>query len=258
MSFRIIIPARSQSKRLPGKLLCPIGDKPMIQHVYEQALKSGASSVVIATDNTQIAETAQEFGAQTCMTAPNHPNGTSRIAEAINSLGYEEDEIIVNVQGDEPLIPPKIIQQLATTLSEHQSLGIATLCQPILNVQQLFDPNIVKVVLNHRGFALYFSRAPIPWERDNFNMTNKKLEHPHYRHIGMYAYRAKFLNEYLSWDQQTLASMEDLEQLNILWFGHKIHVSITEEAIPIGVDTQEDLDQVRKLIATHKKKAKIT
>jgi 3-deoxy-manno-octulosonate cytidylyltransferase (CMP-KDO synthetase) len=257
MDFRVIIPVRLQSKRLPEKALADIQGKPMIQHVYERALKSGATSVVIATDNASIAKAAEKFNAQVCMTASHHPNGTSRIAEAINALGYEDNEIIVNVQGDEPLIPPKVIRQLALDLSEHQALGVTTLCQPILNVQELFNPNIVKVVRNHRGFALYFSRAPIPWERENFNIENKKLEHTHYRHIGMYAYRAKFLNEYLGWEHNELAMMEDLEQLNILWQGSKIHVSATEEPIPMGVDTQEDLDQVRKLFATHKKKSTV-
>lgn len=249
--FHVIIPVRYNSSRLPGKALLDIAGKPMIQHVYEKAIQSGAISVVIATDDDRIADVVGKFGAKVCMTRPDHESGTDRIAEAVVKLGYEDDEIIINVQGDEPLIPPKPIHQLAINLAEHDNIRVATLCEPLTSVEELFDPNIVKVVLNQRGYAIYFSRAPIPWNRDVFPLKNN-AEFPKemvcYRHRGIYAYRVGFLLEFMEWLPSPLEKLEKLEQLRTLWYGGKIHVGISKEKIPSDVNTQSDLEVVRKLI----------
>lgn len=249
MGFRVIIPVRYESTRLQGKALADIGGKPMVQRTYEQAIQSGADSVVIATDNDKIKEVAQGFGAQVCMTSPEHTSGTDRLAEAANVLGYEDDEVVVNVQGDEPLIPPVVIHQVANNLIKHESVPVATLCEKISSPKVLVSPANVKVVMNKRNFALYFSRAPIAWEKGNFPIDeNGEMQGDHFRHIGIYAYRVGFLQKYLSWDPCPIEQMESLEQLRVLWQGSRIHVDIAKENIPLSVDTQEDLDQVRKLV----------
>jgi 3-deoxy-manno-octulosonate cytidylyltransferase (CMP-KDO synthetase) len=249
MSFRIIIPVRYASERLPGKPLMDLAGKTILERVYQQCLQSGAESVVIATDDDRIKEAATKFGATVCMTSKSHKSGTERLAEATNVLGYEDDEVVVNVQGDEPLIPPVVIHQVATNLSLHENVRVSTLCEKIVDAKSLFNPDNVKVVMNKRGFALYFSRAPIAWERDNFPQTeNTQLQGVHYRHVGIYAYRVGFLQEYLSWDPCPLEKMESLEQLRVLWYGGRIHVDIAKEHVPIGVDTLEDLEVVKKLI----------
>ena len=255
MDFRVVIPVRYASKRLPGKALIDIAGKPMLQHTYERAKASGALSVVIATDDKRIADAARGFGAQVCMTSSDHRSGTERLAEAVSALGYDDQDIVVNLQCDEPMIPSDVIQQLAKDLLFHDHARVATICHPISDVNDIFDPNVVKVVLNKRGFAIYFSRAPIPWEREHFSKEQPIMSaNLHYRHIGIYAYRCSFLSDYLSWDSCPLTDNEQLEQLKILWNGNRIHVTIAKQAIPIAVDTPEDLAKVQQLMNRQKGK----
>ena len=249
MEFRVIIPVRYDSTRLPGKALANIAGKPMIQHVYDCAIKSGAEDVVIATDDKKIQMAAEAFGANVCMTSAEHQSGTERIAEAVVALGLEDDEILVCLQGDEPLLPPAMIRKLAEDLAEHSNVKVASVCAPITEVEDLFNPNITKVVLNHRGYALYFSHAPIPWERDCFSQKeNIKLNGSHFRHIGIYAYRVSFLPEYVAWEPCYAEQMEALEQLRILWHGCRIHMVVSKMPCPPGVDTEEDLKRVKALV----------
>lgn len=251
MDFRVVIPVRYNSSRLPGKALLNIAGKPMIQHVYERAVASGAESVVIATDDERIKEAAEKFGATVCMTSPEHQSGSERLAETVVALGYQDDDIVVNVQGDEPLIPPAIISQVANDLIDHDNIKVATLCEPIKDSEDLFNPHVVKVTMNRRGYALYFSRAPIPWVRDKFPLkSDETLDMAeHYRHIGIYAYRVGFLQEYVGWEACPLEQLEALEQLRVLWNGGRIHVAVAKEKSPIGVDTEEDLEKVRRLMS---------
>lgn len=249
MDFRVVIPVRYASTRLPGKPLLPIAGKPMIQHVYERAVASGAADVVIATDDERVKNAAEDFGATVVMTSPEHQSGSSRLAEAVVALGYLDDDIVVNVQGDEPLIPSTVIRQVAQDLTDHDNIKVATLCETIKNSEDLFNPNIVKVVMNRRGYALYFSRAPIPWVRDQFPVTeNQPLTGEHFRHIGLYAYRVGFLQEYMAWESCALEELESLEQLRVLWHGGRVHVAISKEKIPHGVDTEVDLKKVRAIL----------
>jgi 3-deoxy-manno-octulosonate cytidylyltransferase (CMP-KDO synthetase) len=255
MGFHVIIPARLNSTRLPGKVLLDIAGKPMIQHAYERAMESGAEHVVIATDDEKVADVAENFGAHVCMTGDSHQSGTERLAEAAASLGYEDDEIIVCLQADEPMMPPALIRQLAVNLEEHDHVKVATLATKLKSAEELLNPNIVKVVLNYRNYAMYFSRAPIPWDRDQFSPIQSihpeklQLLDAYYRHIGMYAYRAGFLETYTNWPSSLNERLESLEQLRILWNGYKIHVGITDVSIPVGVDTQADLDRVNQLLS---------
>lgn len=246
MEFRVVIPARYASERLPGKPLIEIAGKPMIQHVYERAVESGAVSVVIATDDDRIREAAEKFGAPVCMTAAEYRSGTERIAEAVVALGYEDDDVIVNVQGDEPLIPPAIIQQVAENLLLHENIKVSTLYEPIKDTDELFNPHHVKVVTNKRGFALYFSRAPIPWDREQFPVKkNQTLQGEYKRHVGIYAYRASFLQEYMEREVSPLEELEKLEQLRVLWNSGRVHVAQAKESIPIDVNTEDDLKKIR-------------
>lgn len=251
MGFRVLIPARYASTRLPGKPLLDIGGKPMLQRVYEQAVASGADSVVIATDDARIERAAQAFGAAVCMTSATHGSGSERLAEAVQRLGYGEDEIVVNLQGDEPLMPPALLHQVADNLAANPEAVVATLCTRIHTAAELFDPHAVKVVSDRRGFALYFSRAVIPWDRDAFAVTTEELPPAaeHYRHLGLYAYRSGFLRRYVQLTPCPLERMEALEQLRVLWHGERIHVA--EAAVPPapGVDTPEDLERLRSLFA---------
>ena len=249
MQFKVIIPVRYASTRLPGKPLLDIHGKTMIEHVYDRAVASGAVEVVIATDNLQIADTARDFGARVCMTSADHSSGTERIAEAVEALGYDEEDIIVNLQGDEPMMSPGMIHQLANALDLHDSARVATLATPISDVEMVFDPNIVKVALNKRNYAMYFSRAPIPWEREGFHSTPRTMTYPHYRHIGMYAYRVGFLQAYLKTIECDVEKCEMLEQLRILWNGGRIHVALTEGKVPHSVDTEADLAAVREMMS---------
>lgn len=247
MSYTIIIPARYNSSRLPGKPLLEIAGKAMIQRVWEQANKSSADRVVIATDDERIFQRAQSFGAEVCMTSNSHPTGTDRLQQVAFDLALNDKHIVVNVQGDEPLIPPSVIDQVAHNLAGNETASIATLCEPINSVEELLNPNAVKVVANDRGMALYFSRAAIPWPREHFSVTEGTLPDSQnwFRHIGIYAYRVNFLHRYVSWEPAVLEKLEQLEQLRALYHGVGIHVENASLPVPAGVDTQEDLDAVR-------------
>lgn len=250
MDFVVVIPARYASTRLPGKPLQDIAGKPMIQHVWEQARKSSASRVVVATDDARIVEACRGFGAEVLLTASTHNSGTDRLAEVASQLGLPGEAIVVNVQGDEPLIPPAIIDQVAANLAASPQAGIATLAEPIHDAAQLFNPNVVKVVSDASGLALTFSRAPLPWARDAFAAGCDSLPAgvPFRRHIGIYAYRAGFLHDFVAWGPCWLEDAECLEQLRALWHGVRIHVADALETPPAGVDTAEDLQRVRQLL----------
>ena len=252
MAFSVIIPARYASSRLPGKPLLDIAGKPMLQHVYERALESEANRVVIATDDKRIEQAATAFGAEVCMTSDQHPSGTDRLQEVVQILGLYADDIVVNVQGDEPMIPPRIINQVAHNLAAEPRASIATLSEPILDVQSLLNPNVVKVVADNQGRALYFSRAPMPWPRDSFSAQGELLHLPendsYRRHIGIYGYRVKLLNDFVRWPPCELEKTECLEQLRAMWNGAFIHVADADEAPPAGVDTQSDLERIRFLL----------
>jgi 3-deoxy-manno-octulosonate cytidylyltransferase (CMP-KDO synthetase) len=247
IEFKVIIPARYASTRLPGKPLLKIAGKPMIQHVYESAIKSGASNVVIATDDERIQKAAKAFKAEVCMTSSEHTSGTDRVAEAIVKLGYNDEDIIINMQGDEPLIPAKTIELVAKNLATYENAKTATICEPIISAEELLDPNVVKVVMNKRGYAMYFSRAPIAWDCESFPLKpDTKIKTKHYRHRGIYAYRVNSLLEFTEWEPCPLEQMENLEQLRTLWNGGKIHVGIVKEKIPTDINTAEDLAKIQK------------
>lgn len=249
LDFTVVIPARLRSTRLPGKPLLPIAGKPMVQHVWEQARRSAASRVVIATDDAGIYEACQAFGAEVLMTRVDHESGTDRLAEVAVQLGLPSDAIVVNVQGDEPLIPPVIIDQVAANLAANPQAGIATLAELIHEPQAVFNPNAVKVVSDKNGLALSFSRAPLPWARDAFAKGQDLPPGvPYRRHIGMYAYRVGFLHDFVGWGPCWLEQTEALEQLRALWNGVRIHVEDAIEAPAVGVDTPEDLERVRRLL----------
>lgn len=252
MSFRVVIPACYKSFRLPGKPLLDICGKPMIQHVYERALQSGAESVVIATEDERIQKAALAFGALVCMTSSDHQSGTERLAESLVVLGYEDSEVVVNLPCDFPLVSPDVIHQVARELEEHDNIKMATLCEPIQDVDMLFNPDIVKVAMNRRGYACYFSRAPIPWERGIFNQK-KEMKGVHYRHIGIYAYRCSFLEEYMRWDLCEVEKMERLEQLRVLWNSGRIYVAISKKSVPFDVNTAEDLERAKEHIHSSEK-----
>lgn len=248
MSFVVVIPARYASTRLPGKPLADIHGKPMVQHVVEKALQSGADRVIVATDDERVQQALQTTGVEVCMTSKDHQSGTERLAEVCRHYGFAADTIVVNVQGDEPLIPPAIIRQVADNLAA-ASAPMATLSVPIRDAEEAFNPNAVKVVTDREGYALYFSRASIPWDRDRFTQSREQIGDHYQRHIGIYAYRAGFIQRYVDWTPSALEQVEALEQLRVLWYGEKIHVAQALEAPPVGVDTQQDLDKVRALLA---------
>jgi 3-deoxy-manno-octulosonate cytidylyltransferase (CMP-KDO synthetase) len=248
-SFKVVIPARFASSRLPGKPLLEIAGKPMVIRVIEQAVKSGAASVVVATDHAGILETVRQHGYEAVMTREDHQSGTDRIAEVSQAMAWPDDLIILNVQGDEPLIAPELINEVAQNLSQHPEASMATACHPIHDIAAMLSPNVVKVVMDAQGHALYFSRAPIPYARDAL----AKALLPDtlvYRHIGIYGYRASFLKVYAGLAPACLEKVEALEQLRTLWHGYKISVAITEHAPAMGVDTQEDLVNVRTLFVS--------
>lgn len=247
MSFIAIIPARFGSSRLPGKPLADINGKPMVVHVMERALESGAKRVIVATDHPDVAKAVEAAGGEVCLTRPDHESGTERLAEVIELCQFADDEIIVNVQGDEPLIPPVIIRQVADNLAKSEA-GMATLAVPIETAEEAFNPNAVKVVRDARGYALYFSRATIPWERERFAVSKETVGDTFLRHIGIYAYRAGFIRQYVKWDPSQLEHIELLEQLRVLWYGEKIHVDVAKAIPSVGVDTAEDLERVRAIL----------
>ena len=245
MNFIVVIPARYQSTRLPGKPLLDIAGKPMLQHVVERASDSAADAVYVATDDARIRDTCQGLGDKVIMTADNHQSGTDRIEEVVRKLALPDDAIVVNVQGDEPLIPPEVINQVANDLANHPTARICTLYEYMDSNDDIMNPNIVKVVTDNEGYALYFSRAPIPYPRDNNSGINLKK---YKRHIGIYAYRVKVLHDFVSWPRSDLECTEQLEQLRALANNVRIHVQKACAIIPAGVDTQEDLDKVRELL----------
>lgn len=244
--FKVVIPARYASSRLPGKPLVDIAGKPMVIWVAEQAAKSQADEVVIATDFEKIMQVAQSYQVNAVMTRIDHVSGTDRIAETAQAMGWHDDVIVVNVQGDEPLIDPALINEVALTLAHNHQAVMATACHPIHDESTFLNPNVVKVVMDVNGNALYFSRAPIPYPRDEVHKQNIKA----YRHIGIYAYRVGFLKQYAQLSATELEKIESLEQLRVLHHGFKIAVSVTENAPASGVDTQADLDYVRSVITT--------
>ncbi len=244
--FYVIIPARYASTRLPGKPLLEIAGKPMLQHVFERAQASGAQRVMIATDDARIETAAKAFDADVYLTSAEHVSGTDRIAEVARQCQLPDDAIIVNMQGDEPCLPPVLIQQVAQALAQHPQAAVATLCEAIQDETQIFNPNVVKVVCNQAGFALYFSRAPVPWGRENFAANTPLISHNgHFRHIGLYAYRADFLQKLTQLPMAPLETDEALEQLRVLYQGYSIYVAQAAEPPGQGVDTAEDLAQVR-------------
>ena len=256
--FTVIIPARYASTRLPGKPLLDIGGKPMIVRVAECAQRSGAARVLIATDDARIEAAVRAHGVEVVMTRADHPTGTDRLAEAAAKLGLAPEEIVVNVQGDEPLLDPGVIRDVAQALHAAPDAAIATACHPLADAAEFFSPNVVKVVCDERGSALYFSRAPIPFAREAFSrmaqgqseaspFSELPMGLPAYRHIGLYAYRAGFLGRYPTLSQTALERFEALEQLRALGHGYRIIVEVLPGPLPPGVDTEEDLVKVRAL-----------
>jgi len=271
--FVVVIPARFASTRLPGKPLADIAGKPMVVRVAERAMQSGASEVWIATDHAGVADAVRTHGFNVCMTSPDHASGTDRLAEVALQRGWSDDEIIVNVQGDEPLIAPELIGIVARHLHDHPAAAISTACHVLQDHAEMFNPNVVKVVLDRAGYALYFSRAPIPWARDAWANASPLRAgarasgsasggdapcgytphlslpegFPAFRHVGIYAYRADFLKIYGSLSPASIEQHEALEQLRALWHGYRISVALTGAAPAVGVDTMEDLERVRML-----------
>jgi 3-deoxy-manno-octulosonate cytidylyltransferase (CMP-KDO synthetase) len=249
--FKVVIPARYGSTRLPGKPLLPIAGKAMILHVCDRALEAGAEEVVVATDDRRIFDAVAARGIDAVMTSGEHQSGTERIAEVARLRDWDSRSIVVNVQGDEPLLPPDHIKLAAQSLAVQTHAGVATLAARFTENRQIFNPHTVKTVLDKRGYALYFSRAPIPWDRERFT---HELPCPdpniaYLRHIGLYAYTVAFLHRYAEWQPSPLESIEALEQLRILWHGEAILVKTVAAAPHAGVDTKEDLLRVEKLLS---------
>lgn len=249
-TFHVVIPARFASTRLPGKPLLEIAGEPMVVHVAKRALLSGATSVIVATDHDGVGAAVAQYGFEVIMTQADHVSGTDRIAEVAAIKGWAPDEIVVNVQGDEPLIDPALIGEVAKNLADHPGAAIATACHAIADPAEMFNPNVVKVVVDRQGHALYFSRAPIPWARDAFAAETRSLPRdlPVNRHLGIYAYRAEFLKAYTRLSPAAIEQFESLEQLRALWHGYKISVAVTQHAPAAGVDTPEDLERVRGIL----------
>jgi len=250
MSFTVVIPARYASTRLPGKPLQDIAGKPMVQHVFERAKQSDAKRVIVATDDQRILDAVDDFQGEAVLTSVDHESGTDRLEEVVSILGLDDNEIIINVQGDEPLIPPAVINQLAANISANVKCQMATLVEKIETLDDVFNPNIVKVAVKRSGYAAYFSRAPIPYSRDHWAQENKQMPESisYLRHIGIYAYRVSLLKQFVKWQVSELEATERLEQLRALDNGVDIHVAEAIETIPAGVDTQTDLDHVRALL----------
>jgi 3-deoxy-manno-octulosonate cytidylyltransferase (CMP-KDO synthetase) len=250
LSFTVLIPARYASSRLPGKPLADIGGRPMIVRVAERAHASGARRVVVATDDSRIVDAARAHGIDAIMTRPEHATGTDRLAEAASLLGLDADEIVLNVQGDEPLLDPVLMRRVAGVLTGHADAAMATACHLIANTDEAFNPNVVKVALDARNYALYFSRATIPWARAAFAANPRAIPDglPLYRHYGLYAYRMSFLQTFPTLPAAPIEAFEALEQLRALWHGYRIVVEIADGTPAPGVDTEEDLERVRKLL----------
>ena len=246
--FHVVIPARYGSTRLPGKALADINGYPMVYWVWRRACASSAASVVVATDHQDIAEVMQQFGAQVALTRADHPSGTDRLAEVAEQQGWSAETIVVNLQGDEPLMPAENVEQVASELAKHPEASIATLAEPLTSEAQLTDPSVVKVVHSASGEALYFSRASIPFCRDERTADNTELMRVARRHVGLYAYRCGFLKRFVSWPPAPLEQIESLEQLRALHHKEIIRVSDARLPVPAGVDTEDDLIAVRKLM----------
>ncbi len=250
MSFRIIIPSRFASTRLPGKPLRDICGKPMIEHVINQAKQSQAKEVIVATDSHEIAAAIEHLDIRVCMTHDRHQSGTERLSEVIEQLGFDDDEILINLQGDEPMMPPVCLNQVGQALEADLAVKMATLCTPLADIEELFDPHTVKVVRDINDFALYFTRAAVPWSRDCFNESPRTMptSQQYQRHIGLYGYRAGFIKQYLEWESSDIEKTESLEQLRVLYYGERIKVITAETAPGPGVDTIEDLNRVCELL----------
>jgi 3-deoxy-manno-octulosonate cytidylyltransferase (CMP-KDO synthetase) len=250
--FVAIIPARLASTRLPRKPLVDLGGKPMVVRVAERAQASGARRCIVATDSDEILAACVAHGVEAVLTSPDHPTGTDRLAEAASRLGLGAEEIVVNVQGDEPLIPPDVVRAVADLLARRPDCAIATAAHRLVDAAEFFSPNVVKVVTDASGAAALFSRAPIPWSRDAFATARDALPAglPALRHIGLYAYRVGFLVRYPTLPPAQIEQHEALEQLRALWHGYRIAVLTLDDALPPGVDTPDDLRKVRELIAT--------
>lgn len=255
MDFTVVIPARFASTRLPGKPLKDIAGMSMIQRVYQQARKSQAAQVIVATDDQRVFDEVKGFGGEVCMTSTDHQSGTDRLQEVAEHYSFSDDHIVVNVQGDEPLIPPEVIDQVAENLANHSQAGVSTLCEPITTDADFNNPNIVKVVADRTGMALYFSRAPIPWPRDHVSsdQVNEQIASMQgtlnpMRHIGIYGYRVAMLNAFIHWPMAPIETLECLEQLRFMWNGERIHVAESKTMVPGGVDTEEDLQRVISLL----------
>ena len=246
-SFVVVIPARYASTRFPGKPLAELDGKPMVAHVVDRARESGAEEVIVATDDERIADAVRSSGCTVAMTRADHATGTDRIAEVVKQRGWNDDTIVINAQGDEPLMPPEMISAVANKLDQFPDAAIATACHAIHEAAEFMDTNAVKVVFDQRGYALYFSRAPIPWPRDDFAADRSQLppDFPAYRHIGIYAYRCSFLRAYAKLPPATLEKFESLEQLRALANGYRIVVSVAAQAPPPGIDTPDDLERAR-------------
>jgi 3-deoxy-manno-octulosonate cytidylyltransferase (CMP-KDO synthetase) len=253
--FRVVIPSRYASQRLPAKALREIAGRPLVVHVLERAMRSGADEVIVATDDERIGAAVREAGGRVRMTSPDHASGTDRLWEVAREEKWDDGAIVVNLQGDEPLVPPSMLDAVAAALREREDASIATFATPIRDALSLFSPSVVKAVLDREGFALYFSRAPIPWVRDAF-VAGKPNEGalpegtPFLRHLGLYAYRVRTLRALCAEDQAAIERAESLEQLRALALGMRIHVSVCDEAPPPGVDTEEDLARVRAVLET--------
>lgn len=247
MSFKVVIPARYASSRLPGKPLADIAGKPMVVRVAERVAKSGASEILVATDHEEVRAAVERHGYRVAMTRADHASGTDRLAEVAAGQGWSEDVIVVNVQGDEPLIEPALIDQVALELERDAEAAVATACHPIESIEDFLNPNVVKVVCDARGHALYFSRAPIPWPRDAFALDRHQLPEGlgARRHIGIYAYRVAFLRRYGALGPSPNEAIESLEQLRVLWHGFRLRVADVSGAPEPGVDTVEDLARIR-------------
>lgn len=248
--FHVVIPARYRASRLPGKPLLTVGGRPLIQWVWESARASGAESVTIATDDERIFQSARGFGADCSMTSARHASGTDRIAEVVRVKGFAPDDIVVNLQGDEPMMPPSVVGAIAHALSMRSQADIATAVAPVGSLSEFLDPNCVKVLRAGDGRALYFSRAPVPWPRDNTLSGAPNRFDGAWRHIGIYGYRVRSLLRFAEWPPTPLEQIEKLEQLRALEHGMSIHLIELPEAPPIGVDTPEDLERLRSIHGT--------
>ena len=248
----IVIPARFASSRLPGKPLLEIHGRPMILRVVDQAKKvQGFDDLCVATDDERIAAVCRAEGIDVVITSADHPSGSDRLSEVARTKGWASDDIIVNVQGDEPLLPAQLVKQVAQLLEDQPESSMSTLCEPIYQLDEFKRDSIVKVVMSKQQQALYFSRATIPYDRDGAKLAEPKLHDQAYRHLGLYAYRVKLLQEYVTWEMGVLEKLESLEQLRVLENGHRIAIAVAEANLPPGVDTQEDLDRLNQMELSH-------